>query len=261
MKLTTGYAKPIDSNDYVLLAGGGHKALNEFLSSDYKTLVDYYASTLFTSTQTFTDSWYYFDLTSTKTINVTVNGIKYQGNTITATDKDIVKMSASSNMSSPITLTRNGNDFTGTFTIPANPGSSYTRYFTITHDGITSGVISKSISRNYKVYYGKSTTTSLANANAAKTLLGNLSYTHATSKGSTVTVPAGNGTSEYWWFATPWDFTEMQNTTTYETSGATKIGSFSINFGTDAAPNNVTYYFWKTTSLAATVSQNWKVGI
>ena len=33
MKLTTGFKKPVDSDDYVLLAGGGHKALSEFNTS------------------------------------------------------------------------------------------------------------------------------------------------------------------------------------------------------------------------------------
>lgn len=34
MKLTTGFKKPVDSDDYVLLAGGGHKALSEFNTSE-----------------------------------------------------------------------------------------------------------------------------------------------------------------------------------------------------------------------------------
>ena len=222
------------------------------VSEAYKSVLDYYAKTAYYENTLSVSPTTYDKGASSVSITVTLTP-KKEGAAYTTTESDTATYGASSSMGTA--MTRNVNTFTATYTFtPTSSSGNITFYGQSTLGGITLTKVSKAVTMQQKVYYGKSTkksgltATDLADTTNFKTVM-------ASAKGSPVTnIPAGNGTTEYWWFATPFTFSQMQNTTTYETSGCQ-------NTGETLTMNNSTYYLWRTTSVAATVSQNWKIGL
>lgn len=231
----------------------GSDTLTIGVSSTYKAIMDYYARTGYYSSTISISPTTYDKGASSVSITVTMTP-KKEGATYTTTSSDSAKYGVDTTTLGT-TMTRNTNNFTATYTFTPNSSSvNKTIRGQINIGGVDLIVQPATLTCQQKVYYGKSVkTTGLTATDLADTT--NFKTVMASSKGSTVTnIPAGNGTTEYWWFATPFTFTQMQNTTTYETSGC-------VNTGETLSMNNSTYYLWRTTSIAATVTQNWKIGL
>ena len=152
-------------------------------------------------------------------------------------------------------MTLNGNYYLSKSMAITKSSTSITYYFYTSFKGALLATKSIKLTQSQKVFYGVSTATNMpASSNDVDAFINEFIDVNATSKGSVVTPPVGNG-SNYIWFVTPFVGSNgvIQNNVTFETAGVEYKGSI-----TDYRSS--TYYFWRTVSVAPTQSQSWTIG-